>query len=171
MASALSFLHENSIVHGDISLANILFHPVHGAVLIGFHHSFKDGHPIQTSTAPWYLPPEFAVDPSMRGFASDIWALGVVMMWLLHVLPMPEKQEGWVIGDLHPDGSIREVHREAQSTMEDWLNIVRGSRVSLKAQGGELAEIVDTLVQEEQHNRSNAETLIQQLYGCNLAQP
>ncbi|KAI1420184.1 kinase-like domain-containing protein [Xylaria sp. FL1777] len=171
IASALSFLHENDIVHGDIKLANILFDPLRGAVLMGFDLSFKDGHPVQNSGAPWYLPPEFAVDPGTRGFASDMWALGIVMMWVLHALPMPEKQESWVIGDIHPEGPKREAHEEAQSNMEDWLNTVRASRLRLKAQGGELVEIVETLVQEEAHNRTDADTLVQRLKKCHLRKP
>ncbi|TGJ79852.1 hypothetical protein E0Z10_g8917 [Xylaria hypoxylon] len=168
IASALSFLHGNNIVHGDVRLDNILFNPVRGATLIDFNLSFKEGHPLKGVGAPWYLPPEYLQDHNLRGVASDMWGLGVVMLWLLGHVPMPEGETGWRIADLHPDGPIQEVHMEAQKAMEKWLNVIRGARLDLKRREEEIAIVVETLVEEEQDHRPEAKSLVQQLAKCNL---
>ncbi|KAI0425148.1 kinase-like domain-containing protein [Xylaria sp. FL1042] len=168
VASALSFLHENEILHSDIRLANILFDPVDGAVLKGFDHSSKEKTLILNTDAPWYLPPEFIFHPDKRDFASDMWALGIVMMWVLHTLPMPEKQASWVIEDIHKDGATCEARQEATSTMYDWLGLVRSSKFKLREQGGELGEIVETLVQDGKDSRSDADSVLQRIRSCNL---
>ncbi|KXG53628.1 uncharacterized protein PGRI_006780 [Penicillium griseofulvum] len=59
MASALYFIHRNSIVHNDIKQGNILYSPGRGAVLIDFGLSFRDSNPSSGGGTPWYLPPEF----------------------------------------------------------------------------------------------------------------
>ncbi|KAI1290550.1 kinase-like domain-containing protein [Xylaria venustula] len=167
MASAISFLHANNIVHGDIKLGNILYDPVRGAVLKGFHSSFRDGDPVPNGSAPWYLPPEFMSNPDQLGASSDMWALGIVMMWVLHVLPMPEKQVSWNAVDIHPRGHFEEVNEEALSNMQEWLSIVRAARSQLEGQGDELAEVVCALVKESDVDRINAETLVERIEKCN----
>ncbi|KAI0803703.1 kinase-like domain-containing protein [Xylaria sp. FL0064] len=168
VASTLSSLHGNDILHGDIRLANILFDPVRGAVLKGFDHSSKDKEAMPNTDSPWYLPPELMLDPKKSDFASDMWAFGIVMMWVLHALPVPEKQARWIIEDLHRDGATCEAREEAESTMADWLALVRSSKFQLKEQGGELVEIVDNLVKEDKAGRSDADVVIQQIKSCNL---
>ncbi|KAI1345811.1 kinase-like domain-containing protein [Xylaria sp. FL0043] len=168
VASALSFLHKNDILHGDIRLANILFDPVRGAVLKGFDHSSKDKQPTPNRDAPWYLSPEFMLRAQKRGFSSDMWALGIVMMWVLHALPMPEKQAHWAYEDIHRQGIMSDAREEAEATMMDWLALVRSSKAQLNQKGGDLAEIVDTLVQESIDARSDADTIVQRVRNCNL---
>ncbi|KAI0966122.1 kinase-like domain-containing protein [Xylaria arbuscula] len=168
MASALSFLHANNIVHGDIKLSNILYSPLRGAVLKGFHLSFRDGDIIQNDSAPWYLPPEILWSRYEHGASSDMWALGIIMMWVLHALPMPEKQASWNVADIHPSGRVQEANEEALSNMEEWLRIVRAARSHLEVQGGELAEVVCALVKESEVDRINADTLVERIKRCNL---
>ncbi len=169
MASALSFLHANRIIHGDIKPANILFHSVHGAVLVDFNLSFREGDPAPGYGAPWYLPPEFLEDENARGSASDMWALGVVMMWVLRKIPMPELTRSWIVGDIHPDGPrTLAIHKKAQARMEDWINTVQAGNNELQEEGGEMANVVGMLVQQVKEKRSNAETLVQELDKCNL---
>lgn len=88
MAAGLSFLHANNIVHANIKLLNILFSPVRGAVLVDFSISFREGARLRSCGAPWYLPPEFVTSGDSRGKPSDMWALGVVMMWVLDRIPV-----------------------------------------------------------------------------------
>ncbi|KAI0423971.1 kinase-like domain-containing protein [Xylaria sp. FL1042] len=169
MALALSFLHANGIAHGDIKLGNILFDPVRGAVLIDFNLSFKEWGLAGGEGSPWYLPPEFVDDKDARGPASDMWALGVVTLWLLGHIPMPESTTAWTVEDLHPRGSTNlAVHKKAQGNMEDWLAIVRAGNRKLLKDGGEIADIVNGLVQQEEDNRTNAVTLVEELTRCNL---
>ncbi|KAI1271016.1 kinase-like domain-containing protein [Xylaria sp. FL0933] len=169
MAMALSFLHASGIAHGDIKLGNILFDPVRGAVLIDFNLSFREGGLAIGEGSPWYLPPEFVEDKDARGPASDMWALGVVMLWLLHKIPMPESTSPWTVEDIHPRGSTTlAVHKKAHGKMEDWIALVQTGNSELQEQGGEMADIVNGLVQQEKDNRTNAATLVEQLRTCNV---
>ena len=102
MASAVTFVHDNGIVHNDIKPGNILFSPARGAVLIDFGLSSESSRPSAEATrvagTPWYVPPEFRVDPKNgRGHPGDVWALGVVMLYLRRQLPMPDKTTDWQI--------------------------------------------------------------------------
>ncbi|KAI0515113.1 kinase-like domain-containing protein [Xylaria bambusicola] len=169
MASALSFLHSKNIVHGDIHLTNILFHPVRGAILTNFDLSFEEGKNAAGNGAPWYLPPEFLDDSESRCSASDMWALGVVMLWVLGKIPMPESTTYWIVEDIHPTGPTTQMnHKQAQCQMEDWLAKVRAGNRELKEERGEIAPLVDALVQELSHERIDAATLVQELTMYNL---
>ncbi len=93
MASALAFVHGLGITHNDIKPGNILFSLTRGAVLIDFGLS-KDSTSVSVSAAgtPWYVPPEFIADPQTgRGSPGDVWALGVVMLYLRRCLCLPDK--------------------------------------------------------------------------------
>ncbi|KAI0401782.1 kinase-like domain-containing protein [Xylaria palmicola] len=167
MAGALSFLHEQKIAHGDVKLDNILYNPMRGAVLIDFATSFKEGKPIQGGGSPWYLPPEYLLDWRLRSPASDIWALGVVMMWVLGRIPLPESTASWNIGDLHPYGTVKEANTKAQERMRNWGDRVQDARVLPDQQPDEIQEIVNGLL-EEQEGRTTAANLVQQVMQSNL---
>ncbi|KAK5635043.1 hypothetical protein RRF57_010755 [Xylaria bambusicola] len=169
MASALSFLHTRKIVHGNVHLTNILFHPVRGAVLTNFNLSFEEENGAVGNAAPWYLPPEFIEDAQSRCSTSDMWALGVVMVWVLGKIPMPESTKHWFAEDIHPTGpTTLMIHRYAQCRMEDWLATVQAGNDELQEEGGEIANLVDALVQQVPHKRITAATLVERLAGCNL---
>ncbi|KAI0803708.1 kinase-like domain-containing protein [Xylaria sp. FL0064] len=161
MAMARSFLHANGIAHGDIKLGNILFDPVRGAVLIDFNLSFGEGGLAIGEGSPWYLPPEFVEDKDARRPASDMWALGVVMLWLLHKIPMPESTSPWTVEDIHPRGSTTlAVHKKAHGKMEDWIALVQTGNGELREEE-EMADIVNGPVQQEKDNRTNSATLVE----------
>ncbi|KAF2963059.1 hypothetical protein GQX73_g10513 [Xylaria multiplex] len=168
MASALSFLHKRGVVHGDVKLGNIIFDPVRGAVLGDFNHSFKEEDPLNSRGSPWYLPPEYLRDSNSRGPASDMWALGIVLLWALHYIPMPDQQGGWDIADLHPCGPVRETNKTVHGSMTNWLNRVLEAKFRLRDKGGEIETAVGTLLQQNRARRSDAETLEQLLAQSNL---
>ncbi|GAW22211.1 hypothetical protein ANO14919_117470 [Xylariales sp. No.14919] len=168
MAAALCFLHKHDIAHGDVKLGNILFHPLRGAFLHDFNNSFKEGEPRDGGGAPWYLPHEYLSDNTLRGRASDMWALGVVMMWVLGHIPLPDRQPGWNISDIHPSGATSDINLDAQVAMGNWIKFVIASKAGLYEQGGEIEPIIDSLVQSKKRDRVDSATLLEQVSKCNL---
>lgn len=124
MASALEFIHANKIVHNDLKPSNILYSPARGAVLINFGLSFMDGNQTSTGGTPGYLPPEFQFGWRTRGPQSDIWALGVVILWLLRYIPLPERIAWWSIADIQSSELSPRPYKEANTTMEDWIDFL-----------------------------------------------
>ncbi len=79
---------------------------------------------------PWYLPPEFVEERGQRGTPGDIFALGVVMLYVLGRLPLPErhpKRLCWKIHEALVAGS------EAANTMYAWLVIIDNASRDLDA--------------------------------------
>ncbi|RSL69826.1 hypothetical protein CEP51_012297 [Fusarium floridanum] len=130
MASALEYLHGQKIQHNDIKPGNILYDRDRGPVLIDFGLASLHGGQLCNGGTPWYVPREFVRDLE-RGPKSDIFALGVTMLYLLRKTPLPDvTQRGWV---------ICKVHRESSEVtlMEAWLSEVAAMRSELKEGGME----------------------------------
>ncbi|GKT50169.1 putative serine/threonine-protein kinase PkwA [Colletotrichum spaethianum] len=88
MSSAISYFHSQGIVHNDIKPANITFSHTRGAVLIDFGLSsgLKDSA-VHVGGSPWYTPhPQHAIN-GKRGAPGDVFALGVVMLFILRKIP------------------------------------------------------------------------------------
>ncbi|KAI1361405.1 kinase-like domain-containing protein [Xylaria arbuscula] len=173
MASALSFLHARNIVHCDIQLLNILFHPVRGAILTSFGLSFEEGQKPLGNSLPWYLPPEFLEPGDPPSKATDMWALGVVMMWVLGKIPQPETTKGWTAKD------VRFISTKAPVRMEEWLSKVQAGNDELQIEVGisklgnvsheqEIAGIVWGLLNQDKDDRLDAESLVERLAKFNL---
>ncbi|ROT39590.1 kinase-like protein [Sodiomyces alkalinus F11] len=140
VASALHYLHDRGLVHNDIKPANILYSPDRGAVLCDFGLSSPAHAPATTGGTPFYVPPEF-IGGRLRGAASDVWALGVTMLYVMRKLPFPDARAGrahprplyWMIADLNrPGGGARQKPGAARGAgmsavdqMMVWLSEVR----------------------------------------------
>lgn len=113
MSSALDYLCTKDIVHNDIKPANILYDKRRGAVLIDFGLASFNGRACPGGT-PWYVPLEFMTE-GKRSFASDVFALGVTMLYLVKKTVLPELQgPAWVIANAR--GGAEDGDR-----MEAWL--------------------------------------------------
>ncbi|PTB35901.1 hypothetical protein M441DRAFT_152115 [Trichoderma asperellum CBS 433.97] len=122
ITDALQFIHSKGITHDDIKPANILYSKERGPVLIDFGWS-SNGY-VHTAGSPWYIPPEYE-KKGQRGAAGDIFALGVVMLFLLGMIPLPELQSPpliWHISRLRGGGPETFAAVEA---MKRWLIIVQ----------------------------------------------
>ncbi|KAI2614947.1 kinase-like protein [Hypoxylon sp. NC1633] len=134
IASALHYVHQKRKIHNDIKPANILYSRDRGAVLCDFGLSTRTTDAATNGGTPYYVPPEF-IGQKLRGFASDVWALGVTMLYVLRKIPFPDargrqghpKQLYWMIADLnrrsqsahhHPAGGRAS---SAVDQMRQWL--------------------------------------------------
>ncbi|KAI1323564.1 mitogen-activated protein kinase [Xylariaceae sp. FL0255] len=136
IASALHYVHDRKRVHNDIKPANILYSRDRGAVLCDFGLSTRTVDPATNGGTPYYVPPEF-IGQKLRGPASDVWALGVTMLYVLKKTPFPDargrqghpKQLYWMIADLnrkhghHPGRAS-----SAVGQMQQWLSEVNEAK-------------------------------------------
>ncbi|NTU83447.1 MAG: serine/threonine protein kinase, partial [Chloroflexales bacterium] len=96
IAAALDYAHALSIVHRDISAANILFEEKTGRSLLSDFGIARDpGQPITFTSSimgtPGYLSPEHAQSATSVTHLSDIFGLGVVLYQMLSgELPWPD---------------------------------------------------------------------------------
>ncbi|KAK2024639.1 kinase-like protein [Colletotrichum zoysiae] len=108
ISGALHYLHDKHLVHNDIKPANILYSPARGAVLCDFGLSTHTSGPVTTGGTPYYIPPEF-IGRKLRGPPSDVWALGVTMLYVLGKIPFPDSRSRkgakpplyWMIADVN----------------------------------------------------------------------
>ncbi|RWA13927.1 hypothetical protein EKO27_g1215 [Xylaria grammica] len=139
IAGALHYLHQKKRIHNDIKPANILYSRDRGAVLCDFGLSTRTVDPATNGGTPYYVPPEF-IGQKLRGPASDAWALGVTMLYVLQKLPFPDargvrghpKQLYWMIADLnrrHGQPSSRT--SSAVQQMQQWLSEVNEAKAQL----------------------------------------
>lgn len=129
LSSALAYLSTKDIVHHDIKPGNIAYSPSRGAVLLDFGFALSSSSRTMGGS-PWYIPPEYLVNKS-RGFAGDIWALGITMLCILGKIPLPETTgESWFIHEL----SRR--HSADRNKMYGWLRRIDRKKEELGQDAG-----------------------------------
>ncbi|KAL7929144.1 kinase-like domain-containing protein [Trichoderma chlorosporum] len=119
ISTALAYLTTKDVVHNDIRPANIAYAINRGAILINFEASSPALIPADWRPGTcWYIPPEYLTQHS-RGFAGDIWALGVTMLYILGKIPLPESSgDYWLF---HKAFKEYDDHRDK---MVSWLKRV-----------------------------------------------
>ncbi|KAK4166339.1 kinase-like domain-containing protein [Cladorrhinum sp. PSN259] len=135
IASALHYIHGKGLVHNDIKPGNILYSRERGAVLCDLGLSTRARDPVAAGT-PWYVPPEF-IGLRQRGVQSDVWALGVTMLYVLGKISWPDARASqrhprhlhWIIAKLN--SRDRGPQSEAVAKMRQWLNEVAIARNGL----------------------------------------
>lgn len=140
IAGALNYVHQRKRVHNDIKPANILYSRDRGAVLCDFGLSTRTSDPATNGGTPYYVPPEF-VGQKLRGSPSDVWALGVTMLYVLKKITFPDargrqghpNQLYWMIADIN-----RRHHHHATGKapsavlqMQQWLSEVNEAKAKL----------------------------------------
>lgn len=84
-------LHYDNVVHNDIKPENILI-TLDGEKALMCDLGMATPHDKSSKGGTHgYLPPEVWIAPDSRGFASDVWALGLISLFLAKVMPLPEK--------------------------------------------------------------------------------
>ncbi|KAI0191284.1 kinase-like domain-containing protein [Xylaria flabelliformis] len=125
ISRALEHLAEHNIIHHDIKPANILYRNDGegrggGAVLIDFGLGSQGDGNRHNGGTPWYIPTEFLTRKS-RSASEDTWALGVVLLYLLRLIPLPDKGtvvKHWQIKDAAVPGT------SANKSMTIWLAVI-----------------------------------------------
>ncbi|KAI0433876.1 mitogen-activated protein kinase [Xylaria sp. FL1042] len=139
IAGALHYVHQKKRIHNDIKPANILYSRDRGAVLCDFGLSTRTVDPATNGGTPYYVPPEF-IGQKLRGPASDVWALGVTMLYVLGKIPFPDargvrghpKQLYWIIADLNRrHGQPSNRTSSAVTQMQQWLSEVNEAKAQL----------------------------------------
>ncbi|KAL2015371.1 hypothetical protein VTK56DRAFT_5747 [Thermocarpiscus australiensis] len=136
IASGLHYIHSKGVVHNDIKPGNILYSRERGAVLCDLGLSTKARDPVTAGGTPWYVPPEF-IGMKQRGAPSDVWALGVTMLYVLGKISWPDVR-GHKAHPRHLFWQIAKVNSRdrgpqaaAVSSMRQWLNEVNSVRSGL----------------------------------------
>ncbi|KAG5752072.1 hypothetical protein H9Q69_014163 [Fusarium xylarioides] len=172
MASALRHLEAQGIIHNDIKPANILFDRSRGPVLIDFGLATHHGDRPCLGGTPWYIGKETWED-GVRTALSDVYALGVTLLYLLKKIPLPER--------IGPSWNIVEVARDEEFLTEGSQNMLRWVlRVQSVASGLSQSGVeghVRTMVESDTRARQSATSLWQALDndsdgagGCNYGQ-
>ena len=91
IADALRYVHSRDIVHNDIKPGNILYSRDKGAFLCDFGMVTEVNSKLAVGGTPYYIPPEF-IGLNKRGPPSDVWALGVTMLYVLRKISLPESR-------------------------------------------------------------------------------
>ncbi|KAI9150050.1 Calcium/calmodulin-dependent protein kinase type 1 [Paramyrothecium foliicola] len=170
IGSALQYLHSRGSVHNDVKPANILYSRDRGGVLCDFGLS-TSGDKAMTGGTPYYLPPEYA-RAKVRGPPSDIWALGITMLYLLGCVPLPDlrvrkdhpQQLYWLIADLHRHRrKHEETGNEAMQKMMSWVGEISDVVATLGSDA--LESIVVEMLREDPARRITADSLMAKLDG------
>jgi serine/threonine protein kinase len=122
IASALGYLHQLGIVHGDIKEENILIgydEGVHLVKICDFGHSFQTKrnrkdlrfYGTRDISAPELFPNlrasenDAIISDAFNGYAEDIWALGLVLYTMIHG-SLPQNNDQIVDGIESLDGAF-----------------------------------------------------------------
>lgn len=162
LASALAFLYDHSMLHNDVKPGNVVFHGTK-ATLIDFGLATDAKMSICNGGTPWYVPPEYAT--RRRSFPSDVWALGIVTLYLLRRIGLPElsrQTRPWEIKD------VADLESEASKQMQTWIESVREVADSILAHGGELQALTYKMLERRARNRITASDLVCRMEALKL---
>jgi len=175
IASALHYMHTKKLVHNDIKPANILYSRERGAVLCDLGLSTHVRDPASTGGTPWYVPPEF-IALKQRGEASDVWALGIVMLYVLRKITFPDARANrnhpqhihWFIAKVNPHPRDRNPQPEAVLRMRQWLREMNLVRAGLNTQD-KLERLVYDMLWPNPHQRVTMKEIVNQLYSDQIS--
>ncbi|KAI1739808.1 kinase-like domain-containing protein [Xylaria scruposa] len=155
MARALKYLRGQNILHNDIKPSNIIFNSTK-AVLIDFGHATRDESSTCTGGTPWYVPPEY-LRFQERKAPSDVWALGIVMLFVLRQVSLPDAGVDVPVWQLK---ELWSAESTANAQMEKWLEIVAGQAKKMAVRGGGLESVVSRMVLCRPRERITASELV-----------
>ncbi|KAJ4329816.1 hypothetical protein N0V87_010541 [Didymella glomerata] len=140
-ASALEYLHhEKQLIHCDIKPQNILLSDDHQSVKVcDFGCAQASKRTGSGGGTHHYIAPEYLLEQE-RNLASDVWSLGITMLYVLGLIPLPDSQpedEYWLINKLKDDES-------EQRKMLRWLGKVKEALTRVPKDWAVLKAMLDT---------------------------
>lgn len=96
-------------------------------MLIDFGHASSPGR-LEHGGTPWYVAPEIL--SGSRGPPADVFALGVVMLYVMRRISLPEKWGKYPQWQL---GKVRSKQTAALQAMEEWQKEIRSQAEALAA--------------------------------------
>ncbi|KAL1838537.1 hypothetical protein VTJ49DRAFT_2535 [Mycothermus thermophilus] len=167
-ASGLHYLHSLRLEHNDIKPGNILYSRERGAVVCDMGLSSKGGATTGGGT-PWYVPPEF-IGLRQRGPPGDVWALGIVMLYVMGKISWPDirahrahpRHLYWTIADVN-DTKRPQVQDVAVRRMRAWLTEVTAVRNGLDLHD-KLERIVHGMLAPNPKERLTMKSIVTQLF-------
>ena len=153
MASALEYLEKESIIHNDIKPGNILYDRDQPPILIDFGLATACGSAACRGGTPWYIPSEY-LSRRERGCKSDVFALGVTMLYLLRKIPLPDATEqNWRLGKIHelPQATL----------MGKWLDKVHQISGQLSNSSRSMESIVRAMLVDDPDERVSAAEILE----------
>ncbi|KAK5992591.1 Serine/threonine-protein kinase StkP-like protein [Cladobotryum mycophilum] len=173
IASALNYIHTRKLVHNDIKPANILYSPERGAVLCDFGLTTPAANSPTGGGTPYYIPPEFITRKS-RGPASDVWALGVTMLYTMRKIAFPDSRARrqhpkplyWQIAGVHNPNTPHKQYGNGQpavNQMRDWLTEIHEAREKLNSKD-RLERLVKEMLTPSPSQRITMAKVLQELY-------
>ncbi|TPX16377.1 uncharacterized protein E0L32_004026 [Thyridium curvatum] len=185
IAGALHYIHGRDLVHNDIKPANILYSPTRGAVLCDFGLSTRADNPASLGGTPYYVPPEF-IGRKLRGPPSDVWALGITMLYVLRKISFPDSRGRqhhprplyWMIADLNRGGAHHHHHHHhhnsrgaapatapsAVSQMQIWLSEINEAKDRLNMKDKMERLVAEMLIPNPAH-RATMKRVVNELFA------
>ncbi|KAK2599934.1 hypothetical protein QQS21_005318 [Conoideocrella luteorostrata] len=172
IAGALGYIHGRQLVHNDIKPANILYSPERGAVLCDFGLSTPAANSPSGGGTPYYVPPEF-IGTKSRGPASDVWALGITMLYVLRKIAFPDSRARrhhpkplyWQIAGINnPNAPYKQYGNghPAVSQMRAWLQEMFEAREKLSSRD-RLERLIKDMLTPNPHSRITMKKVLQEL--------
>lgn len=172
IASALGYIHGRQLVHNDIKPANILYSPERGAVLCDFGLSTPAANSPSGGGTPYYVPPEF-IGTKLRGPASDVWALGITMLYVMRKITFPDSRARrhhpkplyWLIAGINNPSMPHKQHgngHPAVSQMRAWLEEMFEARERLNPKD-RLERLVKEMLTPNPNHRITMKKVLQEL--------
>ncbi|KAL8290980.1 hypothetical protein RB601_003666 [Gaeumannomyces tritici] len=160
LSSALLYLSARDICHNDIKPANIAYSAARGAVFLDFGLASSEKDSSRAGGSPWYVPPEAADIRTLTcGFAGDIWALGVVMLYVLGKIQLPERSvKEWRLA------RIRDHASRAYMQKMEWVRSVVKARDTLDTRDV-VERVVHATLEHKPQARINAAQMVAMLQG------
>lgn len=177
IAGALGYIHGRQLVHNDIKPANILYSRERGAVLCDFGLSTPAANSPSGGGTPYYIPPEF-IGTKLRGPSSDVWALGITMLYVLRKIPFPDSRARrahpkplyWQIAGINnPTAPYKQYGNghPAAHQMRDWLTEIYDAREKLNPRDRLERLVMDMLIANP-NQRISMNRILQELLAGQL---
>ncbi|KAF2000501.1 kinase-like protein [Amniculicola lignicola CBS 123094] len=138
--SALVYLHNEKIIkHCDIKPQNILLSDDHRTgKLCDFGDARNINEVVKSGGTHFYIAPEFLLSGETSA-ASDIWALGITMLFVLNIIPLPGTESGAEVWQIHKLKDDKVERRK----MRKWLNTVTKAIRKIPDKWSPLGEMLD----------------------------